>query len=148
MRTLGNITARANNGKLRKREPSWKKMPPTLDSPQDENEFDTQSPAPKHNNTPHFMSSTMASNSQAANPVAKATSRTLTPTSIASSSSKSRDWVASAVKRVAMRKSEDTTTDAKEEKTLSRAINLTSSDKVCRRMISAVKVHDVNLDRF
>ena len=42
MRTLGNITARANNGKLRKREPSWKKMPPTLDSPQDENEFDTQ----------------------------------------------------------------------------------------------------------
>lgn len=134
MRTLGDITVQANNGKLRKREPTWKKLHQTLDSQQDENIPNTQAPVSKHSYAPHFMSPTMASNSQAAAAVDKAATRASTPTSFASSTKKGRNWVASAVKRVAMRRSGDATAHAKEEPIPPRANNSTRPEKVYREM--------------
>lgn len=136
MRTLGDITVQANNGKLRKREPTWKKLHQTLDSQHDENIPNTQAPVSKHKYAPHFMSPTMASNSQAAPAVKKAVTRTSTPTSFASTSTKKgRNWVASAVKRVTMRRSGDATEHTKEEIIPPRANNSTRSEKVYRKMI-------------
>jgi len=134
MRILGDITVPANNGKLRKREPSWRKMQSALESEHDENAFNAPAFISKHKNAPHFMSPTMASNSGAASPPGKAATRTSTPTSLASSTTKSRSWVASAVKRVAMRRSGNATTPAKEETTLPTANNFARSDKVYRRI--------------
>lgn len=138
MRILGDITVPANNGKLRKREPSWRKMQSALDSEYDENAFNAPAFISKHKNAPHFMTPTMASNSGTGSPLGKAATRTSTPTSLASSTTKSRNWVASAVKRVAMRRSGDATTCAKKETIPPRAHDLTRSDKVYCRMFSSL----------
>lgn len=129
MGTLTDITTHANNVKGRKREPSrLTKTSTTLTSHDDENIANVKVPTPKYNNSPRFMSPTVASTSQAATPLAKAGDRTSTPTSFGST--KGRNWVASAVKRVGMRRSGDGTPRSKKEVSPQNANGLTTSDNV------------------
>lgn len=127
MGTLADITARANNVKGRQRASP---QPATLMSQQNENVAKVKVLTSKPNKSPGFMAPTMASTSQAATPLAKAGARASSPTSLASGSTKGRNWMASAVKRVGMRRSGDRIADAKKGVSPSNANALRVSEKV------------------
>ncbi|KAI9877477.1 MAG: hypothetical protein M1830_003802 [Pleopsidium flavum] len=131
MGTLTDITTHANNVKGPKREPTrLTKTSIALTSHNEENLGNFKNSTPKYNNAPRFMSPTVASKSQAATPVAKVGDQTSTPTSFGSSTAKGRNWVASAVKRVGMRRSGERTPQSEEEVPPGNANGLTGLDEI------------------